>query len=184
MTDSTDAQDEAVAEETLDEVAEEAVEGEAATEDEEVKADSDSQEDEDEDEEEDKQYVTAGDLKEIVGEIVKGVAEPVQSLQAELTKMRVDLDALSEDLDSLKQTEDVRVTEKAQSTPAASLSAIIARTIVGQEGAQLDYNKERQLRNASPEETDSNLSGDAITGIASIDSLIQKQRTNRVRLAQ
>jgi len=187
MTDSTDEVQETVTEETPteSEVAEESVEELEATEpveaeekaDQPVEDEEDDEEDDSEDDEEEKQYVTAKDLESIVSEIVKGVAEPVQLIQKEIVKLREDLDKTRFELSELKSSEDSRVADKAMNTPAASLSAIIARTIVGQEGAQLDYNKERTLRQAGPEETETKLDGQ--TGIPSIDALIKEQRGQR-----
>lgn len=146
--------------------------------------------DEDEDEDEDKkQYVTAGDLTATVAEIVKGIAEPVQALQTQISEMRVemkkDLDGFRSELDALKQTEDARITEKAADTPAASLSAIIARTIVGNTDAKIDYHKDRELHQAGPDESEAtHIMGAGFTGIPSIDAMIKEQRSgNRVTSA-
>jgi hypothetical protein len=196
MTDSTDKKKESdsVAEDTLaeEEVEDTAVEEEATPEDvedkqedEDEEEDEEKQEDEEEEEEEEKQYVTTSDLEEVVQEVIKGVTEPFAEVTASLAKMREQIDDIQKELDTLKMTEDERVTEKAKETPAASLSAIIARTIVGQEQAQVDYNKERKFHQAGPEETEfdsTNVAG--LTGIASIDETIMKQRgRNRVQMA-
>lgn len=179
-----------VSEALEDEVAESV--DEDAAEDQDVKADDEDEEeeddkavhdDEDEDEDEDKQYVTTADLTATVKEIVAGVAGPVQALQTQITEMRKDVNDMRGELDTFKQTEDARVTEKATSTPAASLSAIIARTIVGNDKAQLDYNKDRDLRTAAPDESEAgaHVLGAGMTGIPSIDALIKEQRSgNRV----
>ena len=155
-------------------------------EDEEEDDDEEKQEDDEEDDEEEKQYATLSDLEEVVKEVVKGVTEPFAVVNATLAEVQNELGEMRKELDALKQTEDVRVAEKVKETPAASLSAIIARTIVGQDKTRLDYNKERQLHQAGPEETEHDGVYDAsMTGISSIDALIQKQRgRNRVISAQ
>lgn len=190
MTDSTDAQKETVAEEGLaDEVVEEStVEEEATTSEETVtevaseeKQDSKPSDDEEEDEEDTppkgKEFVTSKDLENVVAEIVKGVAAPVQALKQEIDELRKELEESRSEIASIRSSEDQRVTKKAADMPQASLSSVIARTIVGQESAQIDYNKERTLHQSGPSEAVSELSGDGLTGIPSIDKLIKEQRS-------
>lgn len=190
MANSTEKNEETVVEETLaEEVAEETTVEEEAVIEEEVKQEESEddeeeekkQEDEEEmeDEEEDdaeKQYVTASDLEEVVQEVIKGVTEPFAEVNASLATMRDELNEMRKELDTLKMNEDERVAEKVKETPAASLSAIIAQTIVGQDKAKLDYNKDRKLRKAEPEETEFTDIGSDATGIPSIDELLRKQR--------
>lgn len=187
MKDSTDAQD-AETEETPaeDEVVDESVEEEEATkadeeddeeEEDEEKADFEEDDEEEEEDDEEKQFVTAKELEGVVAEIVKGIAGPVQALQSSIDGIRSDLDATIKDLSDLKKGEDARVTEKAQDTPGASLSAIIARTIVGNEQARVDYQKDRKQHQAGPDETSDTIADQ--TGISSIDAMIKEQRGMR-----
>ena len=111
-----------------------------------------------------------------MAEIVKGVAEPVQAMQNAIEEIRSGLEETRKELSQLKTSEDARVTEKAQDTPAASLSAIIARTIVGNEQAKVDYQKDRKQYQSGPEEADS---AESVTGITSIDAMIKEQQGMR-----
>ena len=215
MTDSTKKDEETVAEDTLGEgvVEDTTVEDETATDDsDEVKAEEEEeddeekqeedddeeekkqeedeeeekQEEEEEEEDEEKQYATLSDLEEVVKEVVKGVTEPFAEVNTSLAELREELKDMRKELDTLKLSEDIRVTEKVKETPAASLSAVIARTIEGQKSAQIDYDKERKLHQAGPEENENDFSpSSGMTGISSIDSLISKQRgRNRVVTAR
>jgi chromosome segregation ATPase len=143
---------------------------------EEDEEDEEEEEEEEEEDDEEKQYATLSDLEEVVQEVIKGVTEPFAAINASVAEIREELGAIRKELDSLKMTEDERVTEKVKETPAASLSSIIARTIVGQEKAQLDDSEGNVLRKAGPKETEHDLSEAGMTGINSIDELIQKQR--------
>jgi hypothetical protein len=185
MADSTDGQ-ETVAEETLAEevVEEDAVEDKATTDEEEEEEETtseDKQEDDDDEEEEDddeKEFVTSKDLELVVSEIVKGVAEPVQQMQAELELIKAEQAEIRKEIETMRTSEDGRVAEKVKDMPQASLASVIARSIVGQEGAQIDYNKERSLHQAGPDETE-HILGANQTGIPSIDALIKEQQAKR-----
>ena len=182
MDDATIADSDEVKAEEEEEEDEEKKQEEDDDEEEEKKQEEDE---EDEEDDEEKQYATLADLEEVVKEVVKGVTEPFATVNESIATIREELVEMRKELNALKQTDDVRVTQKAQETPVASLSAVIARTIVGQQDAELDYNAERKLRKAGPEETESDDFGSGLTGISSIDELIRKQRGgNRVIAAQ
>ena len=182
----TVVEDELATDLELEEVEDKQEDDDEEEEEEEEKKQEEDDEEEEEEEDEDKQYATLSDLEEVVKEVVKGVTEPFAEVITNIAELREDLNEMRKELDTLKQTEDIRVTEKVKETPAASLSAIIARTIEGQKGAQIDYDKERKLHQAGPEEAEHVMSPSAgMTGIAHIDALITKQRgRNRVVTAR
>jgi len=86
------------------------------------------------------------------GEIVKGVKQPFDLLLKEVQAMNETVTGLSQRLEALEKSEDERLAKKAADTPQAALGTMIARSVIGNPGAQLDYEKERELYR-SPDET-------------------------------
>lgn len=184
MTDSTDKdQKEAVAaKDALEETGEEKTVEETQTPVEGEKAFDKKPEEDEEDEEKKKkkeEFVTSEALKDVIQEIVDGVAQPVQALRSELEALRKELTDTKAEIDRLKMTEDQRVAQKAAESPQASLSAMIARSIAGQDKARIDYNKERSFATSGPEETESTVDASNLTGIPSVDKMIKEQRKSR-----
>lgn len=90
--------------------------------------------------------------KEALDEIVAGVKEPFDLLLKQVQEMNQTVSSLIERVDSLEKDEGGKLARKAADTPAASLGTLIARSVIGNPGAQLDYEKERELYR-SPDET-------------------------------
>jgi hypothetical protein len=118
-------------------------------------------------------YVTRQELLEqVVPEIVKGVTAAINDLKEQFNS---ELETLKSQVDSAEAQNAEQVKETIDATPFASIAGMFARTVVGNQVAQVDYNKERQLHQDQPEETSSEKS---ITGIPGLDKQIRGSRGN------
>lgn len=136
---------------------------------------SDEEEDEEEDMEEGSKeaYVTRQELLEqVVPEIVKGVTVAIEDLR---TQFNSELETLKSQMDTANAESAEQVKQTIDATPFASIAGMFARTVVGNQAAQVDYHKERQLHQDQPEEVSSEKS---ITGIPGLDKQIRGSRGN------
>lgn len=153
---------------------------------EEVEKQDEEEEEEEEDEEEmpakeENDYITRAELDAALKQAADGIGQGVRQAVAEI---REAVDGLGKELKDLRESDEERLAKKAAETPTASYASIFAESIVGKEAAELDYNKERKLRTASPDEVDKE-EGDGPTGIPSLDKMIKKQqgRSRAVQVA-
>ena len=161
--------------ETSEEAADTSVEDTSVAE--EVKQDSEEEEpeEEEEEEEEEKQFVTKKEMVELISEI----GNTMKEVKEFVSGMGEKLDQLGVEVKQLKESDETKIAEKAATTPQISLAAMFSSAVstVGSDATRLDYNKDRQLHQAGPEETKGDESGGL--GIATIDGFIKEQRKNR-----
>jgi hypothetical protein len=133
-------------------------------------------EDEEEEEEEEKQvYVTQEELvNQVIPEIVKGVGELVEKLS---DKFEAELAELKERVEKTNTLSEEQVKEVVEQTPFAGISALFTKSVVGQDEARVDYNKDRKLHQDGPEETEDEVK--AITGIPGLDEQIMGSRNSK-----
>lgn len=160
--------------ETSEEVADASVEDTSVAE--EVKQDSEEEEPEEEEDEEEKQFVTKKEMVELITEIgntMKEVSEAVSGVNERFDRLEVEVK-------NLKKSDESKIAEKAATTPIASLAAMFKSnysSTIGSDATRLDYNKDRQLHQAGPEETKGDEAGGL--GITTIDGFIKEQRQSR-----
>lgn len=117
--------------------------------------------------------------KEQLDEIVLGVKEPFDILLKQVQEMNTHILALAERVDSIEKEEGERLAQKAAETPIASLGAQIARSVIGQSMAQLDYNKDRELHTSGPDEQTKGVDDIEPLGIGYLDEQRANQRNKR-----
>ena len=185
MADSTEELTEEVLEDTVestDEATETSVEEDAVAEVvEEVKQEDEEEEDEEsEDDEEEKEYVTRKEMEEFINAVAEKVGGPINELKHILAEHTERLDQLGADVKQVKQTDETKIAEKAATTPQLSMAAMFMSSFesaIGSDEARLDYNKDRQLYNAGPEETDEEVPGGL--GVSLIDGFLKEQRSGQ-----
>lgn len=117
-------------------------------------------------------YVTADQLKEIVGEITKGVKDGVAAVVADL---KADNAALRAEIKALKKSDDDKLADRIKETPALSLAGSIAQSIVGASGAEV---KPKEKIGKKPTAGRGRVKAGApnLTGVAGIDAIIARQK--------
>ena len=116
--------------------------------------------------------------KEALDEIVAGVKAPFDLLLKEVQSANARLVVVEKELASIKKGVIDQEKEIESRTPYASLAGQLAKSIIGSEAAQVDYNKERDMYNG-PEETHDK-QANSPTGISFVDEAINRQRNRRV----
>ena len=87
-------------------------------------------------------------------------------------------DRLEVEVKQLTESDETKIAEKAATTPLASLASMFKSDVastIGSDETRLDYNKDRQLHQAGPEETKADEPG--TVGIPLVDGFIKEQRT-------
>jgi hypothetical protein len=128
------------------------------------------------------------DFKAFAEEIKTGLKEIVVELQANqdarFAELQKQLDEQKAEFAKLKEGEDERIAAKAAETPIASMSGWLATqvgSVIGKDGARIDYNSERELYNKSKQDEVAS----PVPGVpATIGAMIQRQqgRGNPVRV--
>lgn len=178
MADSTEelkGEDLEETEETSEEATDTPVEETSAADDD-VKQESEEEEPEEEEDEEEKDFVTK---KEVV-ELIEEIGQTMKSVNDAIASFSERFDRLEVEVKQLKETDEAKIADKAATTPRMSLAALFTNEVtstVGKEATRLDYNKDRTLHQAGPEETKGLEAGGL--GIPTIDGLIKEQRTSR-----
>lgn len=109
--------------------------------------------------------------REEVAEALNAVATPiVQALEG----LSARLDALTKDLAALKETDEAKIAEKAELTPAASLMDLINLRAVGSDAARIDGRT--SLAKSAPAETEPPTP--RVTGIPFLDALATGRDTH------
>jgi hypothetical protein len=165
--------EEAEATEELEEKADQFPSGD--DEDEEEEEEKQEGEEEEEEEEEKQVYVTQEELvKQVIPEIEKGVGELIDQLS---NKYDAQFAELKEKVEKTNTISEEQVKEVVEKTPFAGISALFTESVVGQEKARVDYNKDRKLHQDSPEETED--TAKTITGIPGLDEQILGSRKSK-----
>lgn len=121
------------------------------------------------------------DFKAFAEEIVSGLKEIMTDFQAKqdvrFQELQSQLDMQKKEFAKLKEGEDERIAAKAAETPVASMAGWLAQevgSVIGKDGARLDYHKERELFNKSKQD-EADIT--PVPGVpASIGAIIQRQR--------
>ena len=133
----------------------------------------DEEEDEEDEKPEKKGYVTHDELvNQVIPEIVKGVTDAIAGMSA---KFDGELASLKDEVSGIKNVSEEQVEETLKQTPFAGISGLFAQSIVGNSKTKVDYNKERDLHQAGPEEV---ADTERLTGITHIDNAIKEQTGN------
>jgi len=177
MTDSTEelkgkALEEAIEEVASDDTADTPVESVEVVE-EEVKQEDSEEEMPEEEEEEEKEFITRQEMESLV----KDMAVAIKDVSDHLGAITEQLTQLGAEVKELKESDEIKIAEKAASTPQASLSALFASyatSAIGSDAAEVSYHKERKLHQAGPEEAED---GPGSTGIPIVDGFIKDQRS-------
>lgn len=112
--------------------------------------------------------------KEALDEIVLGVKQPFDLLLKEVQTMNTAVAGLITRVENLEKDEGEKLAKKAADTPQASLGTLIARSVIGNPAAQVDYGKERELYGGP----DENKGVDDVEplGIGYLDEMRSQQR--------
>jgi len=195
MADSTEELTDETLEETVeatDEATEAPVEDTAVADVEEVKMEEEeedsseedeedsSKQDEEDEEEEEKQYVTKSEMHELIKELAVQIGGPINEIKHSLKEQGEKLDLLGADVEKVKQDDATKIAEKAATTPPLSYAAMFTSSFesaIGSEETRLDYNKDRGLYRAGPEENDDVVPGGL--GVGVIDGFLKEQRSGQ-----
>jgi hypothetical protein len=141
-----------------------------------IKQESEEEEpEEEEEEEEEKEFVTKKEMVELITEI----SNTMKEVNAAVVGFTERFDQLEVEVKQLKESDESKIADKSVTTPPLSLAAIFKSesSAIGKDATRLDYNKDRQLHQAGPEETKGIEAGGL--GIKTIDDLIKNQRESR-----
>lgn len=114
----------------------------------------------------DPQYVTVSDLKEVVGTLVSTIREEIKTVSDKFDEVRTTIEPLQAEVKDLSQSDEVKIAQKAEGVPVASLQDIMNELL----GAETQISEDSKLAKKKPKSQEAEVPG--VTGVPGLDWLI------------